>query len=487
MLCPLLLLATGLAAVSAAANAPSGFVATSGTKFVDGKSFPFHGTNGYYIPFNDRRLADDFFQTASTLKIKVVRTWAFSDVVAADEGKRVWFQSFDGRQTKFNDGSTGLEMLDYVVQQAGLKGIKLILPLVNNWSDFGGMDLYVKSFGGSSHGDFYKRTDIKEAYKAYVSHIVQRRNSLTGTPYIQDPTILAWELTNEARCKADQLPSGSCSSADIASWMTEMSTFIKSLDRNHLVTSGDEGFYARSGESYPDNGADGTDFEKIMAIQTLDFGTFHTYPENFGTDLQSYALKTIQDHSLTAERLNKPVLWEEYGIKDKGSRPRIISEWHAALGRSAIDTSLVWMVAGPSYEDFDGFTVHPGDPYMKQLVIDPMAAIEADAGSPTAPLPPPKPSPTSEPAPSQPPICTGITITATDSRGRAWGFEEGKSCMVRTCESTAITAVDAAGRQWGFENQQSCLIKTCANKTVTTVDSAGRKWGFEDGRSCLIV
>lgn len=261
-----------------------------------------------------------------------------------------------------------------------------------------------------------------------------------------------------------------------------MSAFIKTLDSNHLVSPGDEGFFARKGEQYPDDGSDGTDFEKIMAIKSLDFGTFHTYPESFGRDTRTYGVKAVQDHSATAGAMNKPVVWEEYGIKDKALRPDAITQWHATLGTSNISGSLVWMVAGPSYADFDGFTVHPGDPFMKQLVTDRIAAI--NAGGNANPAPPTAPAP----APGSPGnlICSGTTITATDSVGRKWGFENGQSCLIRTCPGTPVMTVDSTGNAWGFENGQSCLISVCAGNTVTSVDSTGKAWGFENGQSCLI-
>ncbi len=38
-------------------------------------------------------------------------------------------------------------------------------------------------------------------YKAYLTHIIQRTNSINGLHYADDSTILAWELLNEPRCQ----------------------------------------------------------------------------------------------------------------------------------------------------------------------------------------------------------------------------------------------------------------------------------------------
>jgi mannan endo-1,4-beta-mannosidase len=57
----------------------------------------------------------------------------------------------------------------------------------NNWSDYGGMDVYTKQLTGSlNHDVFYTNALTQAAYKSYVSTWVGR--------YKNEPTILAWEL-----------------------------------------------------------------------------------------------------------------------------------------------------------------------------------------------------------------------------------------------------------------------------------------------------
>jgi len=105
------------------------------------------------------------------------------------------------------------DSLDYAVAKAGQLGIKLVLPLVNNWPDYGGMQQYVKWFldlpddsytTGTNHDLFYSTPAIKECYKAYARHVTQRFNRYTGLRYNEDPTIMAFELANEPRCRSDK-------------------------------------------------------------------------------------------------------------------------------------------------------------------------------------------------------------------------------------------------------------------------------------------
>lgn len=74
---------------------------------------------------------------------------------------------------------------------------------------------------------------------------------------------------------------------DIQDWIEEMSTFIKSIDRNHLLTVGLEGFY---GPKNPKRltvnpefwAADlGSDFIRNSKLSTVDFASLHIYPDHW--------------------------------------------------------------------------------------------------------------------------------------------------------------------------------------------------------------
>jgi mannan endo-1,4-beta-mannosidase len=69
-----------------------------------------------------------------------LRTWGFLDIGAQDDTgsvhykeNGVYFQYWDGTRPAYNDGADGLQHLDEVVKSAGDKGIKLVIPLTNNW------------------------------------------------------------------------------------------------------------------------------------------------------------------------------------------------------------------------------------------------------------------------------------------------------------------------------------------------------------------
>lgn len=45
------------------------------------------------------------------------------------------------------------------------------------------MDYYTTNFGGTYHDQFYTQANITASYKAYVSHVLNRNNTLTGVLY----------------------------------------------------------------------------------------------------------------------------------------------------------------------------------------------------------------------------------------------------------------------------------------------------------------
>lgn len=230
---------------------------------INGETKYFAGTNSYWISFltNDADVDLTMSHIASS-GLKILRVWGFNDVNGGGNG--VYFQSHSSSGSTINTGANGLQRLDAVVAAAEKHGVTLIINFVNFWDDYGGMQAYVSAYGGSK-SDWYTNTRIQAAYKAYIQEVVGR--------YKSSSAIFAWELANEPRCQG-------CSTDVIYKWADETSKYIKSLDPDHMVTLGDEGMGLPGGSSYPYQTGEGTDFVKNLGISTLDFGTYHWYPES---------------------------------------------------------------------------------------------------------------------------------------------------------------------------------------------------------------
>jgi mannan endo-1,4-beta-mannosidase len=372
----------------------------------DGKPFCFAGTNNYYLNFKSKVMVDDVLEQSRAMGLEVVRTWGFIDRGSLDgsvpsvdgEGHKdhVYFQYWDSRANApaYNEGPDGLVRLDYALAKARAEGLRLLLVLTNNWKDFGGMNQYLEWFDLAHHHQFYTDPRARQAYKDWVSHLVHRVNTITKVAYKDDPTIFAWELANEPRCRnyGPYDRAQDCQSAVVTSWAGEMSAYIKSIDPNHLVSVGDEGFFERPGgfvvasgalelrSGWQYTGADGVDHDALLALPAVDFGTFHLYPDSWKVDT-AWGNQWILDHIAAAQAANKPTILEEYGVEvERDARNQVTAgfprrrsayiNWNELMLQRGGSASMFWILVGVEpgselgvYKDYDRFSVYnrPGD------------------------------------------------------------------------------------------------------------------------------
>ena len=186
------LLTVAWARPSEAAN--SGFVSQQGGQFVlNGSPFRFVGTNAYFMldaaTYGSTAHTDGMLALANGNGFTVLRTWGFFD------GDSRGLQPSAGA---YNESA--FRAMDYVLYKADLAGVRLLVTLVNNWGDYGGMPQYVQWCApGQSTDAFYTTATCKQLYKNYVSHFLNRVNTYNGRTYKNDPTVFGWELANEPR------------------------------------------------------------------------------------------------------------------------------------------------------------------------------------------------------------------------------------------------------------------------------------------------
>ena len=377
----LLLLATAALqpAGARASDGPQGklFVKQAGPELrLNGKIFRFAGTNNYYLMYKSNFMVDDVLNAAAAQGFRVMRTWGWLDIGNQDgsnsiRGKAdgIYFQYWDGTKPAYNDGDDGLKRLDYVVYKAGQVGLKLVIPFTNNWNDFGGMDQYVRWRGGQYHDQFYTDPLIRQWFKNWIAHLLNRTNSYTGVQYKNDPAIMAWELANEPRClSAGAYPrSSGCTTQTLTTWADEMSTFVKSVDQNHLLGVGDEGFYCIAGASdWTENCGEGVDTLAFAKLDNVDLMSAHLYPDHWGKTT-AWGTQWISRHIRDARAIDKPFVLGEFGLLDKSTRNPVYKQWTDAVLNGGGSGALYWILSGKQddgslYPDYDGFTVYAHDP-----------------------------------------------------------------------------------------------------------------------------
>ena len=228
----------------------------------------------------------------------------------------------------YND--TILAGLDYFMNELRERDMTAVLYLNNSWEWSGGYSVYLQ---WSGHGDavvpavdgwpaymeyvkqFPQSDSAKALFANHVNYIVSRTNRYNQIKYVDDPTIMSWQIGNEPRAFSDE------NKEPFARWMADVAAQIKSLDPNHMVSSGSE---ARG-----DAEMDMNLFEKIHADPNINYLNIHIWPYNWSwvkadslkellPRAKENTKKYIDDHMVIARKYSKPIVLEEFGFPRDG-------------------------------------------------------------------------------------------------------------------------------------------------------------------------
>lgn len=269
------------------------FVTTDGSKLMlKGEVLPVIGVNDYALAYQSNETIERTFATLKKAGVTTIRFWLFGD------GNRDGFQPHPGVYSEAR-----FKQADYVLYTAAKYDIKLIPVLSNNWTDYGGRDQYLKWVGltpTKNDARFYTDTRILALFENYVAHVFSRKNTYTNMTYVQDPTILGWEIMNEPRATDNTV---------MNEWLVEVATDIKAHDPNHLVIAGTEqaiGTFNDEGKS-----------TELCASSAIDVCSVHLYL--FFEEKPLFASyqaveQFLKQQKSYAQSLNKPIILGEFGI-----------------------------------------------------------------------------------------------------------------------------------------------------------------------------
>lgn len=319
---------------------PSRFVTVSGTGFRrDGKPYHYAGANIWYAAWlgadtdygNRGRLGRELDRLKG-LGVRNLRILGSGEVSPL---KNSITPAFRDQSATYNEDL--LKGLDVTLAEMAKRDMTAVIYLTNFWEWSGGMMTYLYWVNGGRYinmndpahpwpqfadwnADFYTSGKAQEMYRDYIRAVVSRINSVTGKPYAQDPTIMAWQLANEPR------PGGSDKVAvpnlpHFYRWVEETAHYIKTLDPNHLVSTGSEGLKGSIERE-----------EVTLAthrVPSIDYLTAHIWPNNWswmdaGKLAETYdggAAKVatyIDAHIRMATTLGKPLVIEEFGYPRDG-------------------------------------------------------------------------------------------------------------------------------------------------------------------------
>src|SRR2546429_787074 len=231
------------------------FVTRSGSSLMlGGNKFRFSGPNIFWlgllqrpegIRYPSQFEVDDAIATAADMGATVVRSHTLGNSV----GCKLCVEPTLGT---FNQQA--LEHIDYAIQSARKHHIKLIIPLVDNWYFYhGGKRTFTNWRNIPNEDNFYSNPQVIYDFKKYISTLLNHKNSYSGITYKDDPTIMAWETGNELSAPTN--------------WVQNISSYIKSIDANHLIVDGNSG-----GLGHP------LSFQEDLNINSIDIYAGHFYP-----------------------------------------------------------------------------------------------------------------------------------------------------------------------------------------------------------------
>lgn len=182
----------------ASASAGRGFVTRNGSTLeLNGRPFRFAGTNLYWLGLDENVGGVDYptyfrirdaIDTAKAMGMTVIRSHMLTST-----GNPL--SLLPSQEAGFNEAA--FRTIDYAMAYAGRAGIRLILPLTDNWAYYHGGHADFTEPYGLPESAFYSDPRVIADYQAYVAHVMNHVNTLTGKRYADDPTVLAWELGNE--------------------------------------------------------------------------------------------------------------------------------------------------------------------------------------------------------------------------------------------------------------------------------------------------
>ncbi|TMD33390.1 MAG: hypothetical protein E6I89_16975 [Chloroflexi bacterium] len=262
---------------------------------------------------------------------------------------RAWFF----QQLATTNGVRDWTGFDRTLAAARRHGFRVIATLIDQWGDCGAST--TPGYGYKT--DTWYRSGYMQpdpigttSYLGWAGEVATR--------YRDDPTILAWQLVNEAEVKTAQ--NGPCA-ADAAqvlkTFAGNASGVIRGTDPNHLISLGTIG----TGQC----GAQGAEYSDVHSLENIDLCEYHDYSPNEAMPGDIYNGLQVRINQCNA--LDKPLFVGESGIRPMdvggtlGARARAFQAKFERQFEAGVVGELVW-AWDKNGSLTDNYDIGPGDP-----------------------------------------------------------------------------------------------------------------------------
>lgn len=236
------------------------FVTRSGSQlYQNGVQFRFSGANIPWLGLDNSTggtypsqfRIENGIKTAKEMGATVIR----SHTMGISVGCRMCIEPTLGQ---FNEQA--FVSIDYALKTARDNGIRVIIPLTDNWKYYhGGKSTFTQWRGLANEDFFYSDPQVIQDFKDYITKILNHVNPYTGKMYKNEPAILAWETGNELENSTNEWDDN---------WTEIIAKHIKSLDKNHLIIDG-----------HPSNASANRNLTMSqLLLPSVDIYTGHFYP-----------------------------------------------------------------------------------------------------------------------------------------------------------------------------------------------------------------
>ncbi|SCV71400.1 BQ2448_2988 [Microbotryum intermedium] len=295
---------------------------------LDGATYRIVGTNIYWL-CNDENIAN-VPKGTPTDKSRVREALAIAVAMGANTirliscGTSVAYAQAMNPSYQVFGGAAQLDIHDYVVYAAGQYGLRIVMPLTDNYDYYhGGKYSYirfVKQSEANYGASFLNTNAVYGPFRDYVNFVMNRVNSYNGIAYKNDPTIMAWETGNElgGYIGKENYPP--------LYWTNRVAGLIRGLSPKSLIIDGSDGFYNYTTKAVAPG----------VNVSNIDLMSDHGYPRN---------VALLNAEIPIAQQYNKGFLLGEFDWTNNFGGDDLATYLNAVLAQTYMGM-LSWSIQG---------------------------------------------------------------------------------------------------------------------------------------------